>query len=966
MPNPSDYEPLNNDDGEPNSDVYDSRTVQKSKERMHNRKPSYFDPAKAADKPKPAKVKPSSNPITFVKVTDPQKFRGMNPVEGEDYEKTTEPEVISGVGENGEPIQYFNAVSMHPGTGKHQSFRVLILPEVPTSDIALLKSGVLSSDMNDYEYKGKNSGGGNYIGKYGGQYRFRYVTAKDLDNGKPNADMVRSKTILFKQDAHVKKDFRGNPKKDKDNNPIVRINNDKNIIEYAAGAMKNYYGGDSAATTFLASKPSEDGSKPGTDLSGANTYAASIFKGDEHQIAQDLFRDITRLNGGTPKPDDQRKRFAGSLNRTWFRNGLLDPETGKCRFHNFETCGGVALAVGDFDIHSGNLMVLAERDENGDFLIDPATGKIKCDAEGKIGILVNIDHAGSYRNLSDEVHMDKFRFFMGKMRGSNSGNFTMQPTNHHREIPRLMRVSEVYAAELDRMGKKDINLAYEEIDQILNNITSKLGVKPIMEFGRRMDCDVKGELRKLKDKSGQPIYKDNKVYERIKAGAYTVGNSPDNDQVVKEHVTEIIRKFWKAKTLARQQSMRELAVDMKVSLCIKKENGKFVLDPNSSFSLEKILLEHPDYITNNKFHFRGEGQKGFSAFMTSPFHKSILLDLAQQGSKTAALDTLRKSLGANVISQNNSNYSITFYRNENDRKATPPVPVGVYNIVVSAPVFKGSIYYDKFKKSAPTISTKAINTKTGLKPGEYSLNFIASETPGIKGLYIERYTENLEYQISAHRLPPELNTRYIFSNVLQTQINQDLLSADPGIDRTLRRISAKIQVTEMGLDRSKLSTADQEYLSEVLTGSKDFVGSRFEEIQTRDGKNLTDVLLAAYDNATTQLLEMHVADEEDVVIPSKAYLDFAEKQCQSMVLRNGKGTVIDILPDDRLNGDDHTYNVKNPLLAQAYMLVCSKNGWAFNNLTNVPTYDHQALNNYGAELRALDASNLAHPSKSVK
>jgi hypothetical protein len=963
MPRRSDYEPLHDSD-EHNSE-YAQRPLKESLQRLRSRKASYYDVKWAMPDVKDKveredKVKAPTIPIQFVKVLNPIKFRGLNPEAGVDYTVASEPELIT-VEEDGKTIQYFPAVSMHPETGKPQSFRVVVMDELPKSDITLLESGVLSSDMNDYEFKGRNSGGGNFIGEYGGQYRFRYILAKDLVGNKPNPDLVRGKIILFKQDAHAKTDKDGNPKRDDDGNIIgLRINNDKNIVEYAAGTMKNFYGGDSAATTFLASKPTNNAvAMP--DRTGHDTYVASIFKGDEYQQAQDLFRDIIRLHGKTPKPTDKRKRFVGSFNRSWFRFGLLDPETGKCRFQNYETCAAVALLMGDFDIHAGNLMVLAPRDADGNFLRDE-TGELLKDEDGTIGILVGIDHAGAMRNLTDEVNMDKFRFFMGKLRGSNSSNFAMQPTNHHREIPRSMRVSEKYAAVLERIGKTDINLAYAKIDKIMDRISARLGVKPIMEFGRRMDADIKGELRKLKNSKNELIYPDDKEYNNIKAGKYTVGNSPANEDIIKRQVVDIIRKFWKAKTLARQKSLQQLAVDMKVSLCIKKENGKFVLDKNSAFSLEKILLEHPEYITNNKYHFRGEGQKGFSAFMTSPFHKSILLDLAQQGSKNAALETLRKSLGEGAINQANSNYSITFYRSENERKATPPVPAGVYNIVVSGPVFQNSIYYNKHKNSTPTLSTKNIDARKGLKPGEYSLNFVASDTPGIKGMYIEQFNEKMEYTISAHRLPAELNNRYIFSAVFIKHCNKDLLSADPGIERTLRRLSARVTLTDNDeLDLSKLNDEEVNYLKDLLTCDKGLDGDAAKNAFFND---IADEMRDAYKHATTQIIVLD--NDEEVVIPSQAYLDFAEKQCESMMLRNGPATVIDILPDARLNGPEHKYNVKNPLLAQAYMLVCAKRGWSFNNETNVPTFSMEALTTGGQLLRDYDKAHQLPPSISVK
>jgi hypothetical protein len=98
------------------------------------------------------------------------------------------------------------------------------------------------------------------------------------------------------------------------------------------------------------------------------------------------------------------------------------------------------------------------------------------------------------------------------------------------------------------------------------------------------------------------------------------------------------------------------------------------------------------------------------------------------------------------------------------------------------------------------------------------------------------------------------------------------------------------------------------------------------------------------------------------VIPSKAYLDFAEVQCQAMMLRNGHGTVIGILPEPSLTKGK--YNVLDPVLTQAYMMVCEKNNWKYENKTNVPSFTQEFLQT-SAKL-IIDQDRQQHVPRSVK
>ncbi len=890
-----------NSDPKPNQN-----SVRDSFKKLKQRKPG-FNKKLAAPK--------ATSKVQYVKVLKKGDF--YNTIEnnihpGTEFEFTDNPPLQK---ENGKEFYY--AVSQNPQDGKYQSFKVFVIPRQPTRKLDFREQNLLSSNMHDYQWKAGKSGGKSNSGELGGQYEFRYVLADQVKNHQPpNPDATFSQTILFKQDKTAK------------------IRHDKNITEYVAGRLMNLFGGDSAATTFLAIKPSSHKTKL-PDLTGENIYVGSIY----YDNYQDLFRDIERIHGRVPAKDMQRPRAAGSWNKSWFTHGMIDPATKLCRFHNFETVLGVSLLFADYDTQSENFGNIANRDSNNPH--DPAAlpvdanGNLKVDEDGKLGILVKIDHANALRDLEDEVHMDAFRFWI-----TFSGNdpFTTQPTNHIREYPRILRVSPAMAAELDRISHFDLARVKAEIDDTINEVNKFYGVAPLLEFAEYMKADVAGHLRQ--------IYGSDVIYNNIISGKYATAEPAE----LTAYLSSFVKDFLTTKMTKRMASLQQIAIDMKVSVCFKKVNGSHVLDPDSPYNLKDILNEHPEYIINDRFHFRASGQKGIIAALMNPFHHGQLKELAQKTSSIAAVDILRETLGDKVIGRNTSNYSVTFYKTEDDRKITPPIPVGVHHMVVSDSAFKHSIYYNKHKNSSPNISTTISDSasKSELKPGDYGLNFIDSSHPGAKALYIEKITETYQYQISAHRLPPEVNTRYIYRDVILKHLHPELLNADPSIAKNIQLLVGKLYSEDGVINDSKLAVHEKKYLMELLERN----GMDLDDL-----KKITEEMAKAELDATTEELEF---EGYLYRIPSQAYLDFAEMQCQSMMLRNGPDTVIEILPDPDLIGK--SCDVKNPLLTQAYMLVCEKNHWKYENKTNVLTFTPTLLDCTAEYLREQARENFVPPS----
>jgi hypothetical protein len=805
-------------------------------------------------------------------------------------------------------------------SGKYQSFKVFVIPEVPLYEMEYRNNNFLTDDMHDYQLHSAKQGGSADNSEFGARYQFRYVLAKDVENNRPpKPETTYGQTILFKQDIAHKK-----------------IRHDKNISEYVASRLMNLFGGDSAATTFLAAKPSGEKIKL-PDLTGENIYVGSIY----YNNYQDLFQDIERIHGRVPHHDMTRPKAAGSLNKSWFRFGIMNPVTKACRFHNLETIIGIGLLLDDSDdMQSGNIGNTALRvptPEDPMALVKDPKGKLMEDEFGKIGVLVKIDHANALRDIGDEVHMDTFRFWLA---ADGNEAFTTQPTNHLREIPTALKVTPSMALELERLGNFDQGKVETEVDDTINEVGKFYGVAPMLKFAERMGMDVKSELHTM--------FLSNDNYNNIIKGSYI--DKKEGKDKIKKMLSASLKAFLTQKMKNRMASMRKVAIDMKVSLCFKLEKGYPVLDKKSPFDLKSILNEHPEYILNDRFHFRSSGQKGIIASLTAPFNKWRLHNMAHETSKSAAIETLKEFLGSSL--SKSTNYDVTFYKSEKDRQMHPPIPVGVHHIIISDTIFKNSIYYNKHKKSSPNLSASMSNTFNGLEPGQCSLNFVDTTAPGAKGLYIEQVTETAEYELTAQRLPPELNTRYIYSKVILSHLHLDLLSADPTIARRIERLAGKLFSENGAINDSRLSASEKNYIKEMTERNS---------MTAVDFKNMLDEMLAAEQKARFQ--EMIIGDDI-YLIPSKAYLDFAEVQCQAMMLRNGPSTIIGVLPEPSLTKGK--YNVLDPVLTQAYMMVCEKNNWRFENKTNVPSFTQEFLQTTSKHISEQERNNPVSRSVSVK
>jgi hypothetical protein len=411
-----------------------------------------------------------------------------------------------------------------------------------------------TADMNRFLKISGKIGGAQSAGKYGGIYVHPYFDEK--------TNRKKMQRILFKQEVF-------------DNG----VNHSKNIAEVVAGRIMNTTIGELAASVFFATRPTQSHEAITLpDETGENVYVGSIY--------YDQSRDLFKVLGFTDRP-----RMIGSWNKETFLNGVptkdksgevrqigfLTPERPaqprECNFENFNQIVVGGVLVGDFDVHSGNFMVVPG--ENPD----------------KEGMLVKIDHGGSLEGLEDHVHMHSY---VRHIPGAG-------PTNHIREFPRDLKVNIAFAAELDRQASIDLRGAIEEA---MNEVATYYGKKPLADFARYIGMAATPHLTDL-----------------------------PADQLLGE-----IKRFLITKVMARQRSLQQLAVEIRLSLCIKEDKeGKFIFS-HEAVDIDQLIKKNPLYFLKENYHFRSREQRSlFGPVKTRLFKRCALIRL------------VRNRVGNNVI-----------------------------------------------------------------------------------------------------------------------------------------------------------------------------------------------------------------------------------------------------------------------------------------------------------------------------
>jgi hypothetical protein len=820
--------------------------------------------------------------------------------------------------EHGKPLK--NADGTTVTAPKEVDVRIFRLPTLPGNRqySAAELSEHMSRDMSHYFKYGAKQGGLNGAGEDGGEYHFYYETDEDVRTGNP----PKFQEILFKQDTGFKLTA------GKVLGPAwgggIKSHHEKDIAEFVGGAVKGKVSQpvyipfvdtleQPTATTFLATRPRKNAGDAVAlpDTTGNDVYVGSIF----YPNSRDLYKDIYDIHG--QKPADHKLNKLGTKNKTFFLTALLqypyphiqprargkatanvpaDTEAAYqaalkanappplCRFRGLTEGLGPAILPSDFDLHSANWMVIAhfERNEDGSLARNP-DGTLKTNPiDGTVGTLVNIDHAGSFRNMEDEIHIHSHRKHLfyttaGKSAGS-------QPSNHIREVPRHLKINETFANDTHRIAtqggmREFIEETMDEVDHYYGDGNTET---PLLKFAERM-------MKSQKDRDV----------------LYSKRPGPER----RAHII----KYLQDKIEARQQSMDELSIEIKLSLWAKAKKEGTV----SPYTIDEIFQQNPeyfakmnyDYMFQPHYHFRDETQrlKPFGKHIPlsiKAWHKSSLGGgLDEQVNTTvgaAIVDTMTRSLGHTGIDR--TNYAITFYKST----AQNTIPENVTHIVIAKKQASTGLKRI-FESDAPTIATKKADATNTLKRGEIAINYVGSETSGIKAMFVEEITTDNYHKIYSSRLPPDSDPAIILTDVLLRLYDDAGIPVPDNVLKDFQRLGRKMKVADPAFNHADMAELD----GIVHTAGSDLLNF-FNEFNNSYFKN--DIY----------------SPDRTIRIPNSSLMEYAETECRRLIKANGPGAIIELFPQ-RDGG------TKIPSLVYAMILACKVNGWHYNDRTTVST-----------------------------
>ncbi|HSW68763.1 MAG TPA: hypothetical protein VLI69_01225 [Gammaproteobacteria bacterium] len=244
-----------------------------------------------------------------------------------------------------------------------------------------------------------------------------------------------------------------------------------------------------------------------------------------------------------------------------------------CLYDNYEGPTAGSLLIKDFDAHSANY---GPTPGSAGAPIDEVTGKPRKE-------LKRIDFGAGLHNLKDEIHMH-----------SHSRHLPLiGPTNHIREWPRPLRINLKFAKELEREGNYPREKLMARINRAIDKTAEQYGTKPFADFAEYIGFDVSkfASLHDFNFKTDIPSAKE---------------------AAFKEALVKATRNYLTDRMLARQLSMKNLAMEIRLSVFAKRPpgvKGLFTLERNAE--LDKLIKANPNYFTRGEFHVRGREQIWF-------------------------------------------------------------------------------------------------------------------------------------------------------------------------------------------------------------------------------------------------------------------------------------------------------------------------------------------------------------------
>lgn len=461
-----------------------------------------------------------------------------------------------------------------------------------------------SEDLDDYLHVGKKTGGANLAGPLGGEHIICHVR-KVGEN-----DVLIVRRGLIKQNTNKSGEiFHHKTISEFVASGIMNLMNPniaaKIMFVHPGGVPKEVSKLSSKATYEISQFPEEDSQKLNDALyDEANQRIHNILekiksiKNEEDQEAEiekvieakklrsrteyNQYKDIyhKKLRAGEEGPYqyvyNPRYRIKGAdydfgdINMGFgdiLKNIAKSDDPTQCTFGQLAQAIIASLLVGDFDVHTENLLVIFVKVQNDKGEIE--TRKV----------IIRIDLDASFKHLKENIHL---------FTGMREHFVWFDPTNHFLEFVAHQKHKELYLnpeflVELINQGIYFQEEIYKSVQELISKATQFYDDDALLKYARHIISSpvAKKELKILRNESKKAHKKDH---------IYKIRETHDKIvQFIIKQQTEVI--------YSRQYGLLKLAAEIELFLAVKhwKNNeSELVLDN----LLRPIFLKYPDYFNN--------------------------------------------------------------------------------------------------------------------------------------------------------------------------------------------------------------------------------------------------------------------------------------------------------------------------------------------------------------------------------
>ena len=353
----------------------------------------------------------------------------------------------------------------------------------------------------------------------------------------------------------------------KQENTSRGVSNHSNISEYLASQIFATTAPGYGAEVSLVSTKAD---KIEPDETGESVYVASKFF--DHY--QDLYVHAHKTMG--QNVPHERPKNVGTINSNLF-NDALKRDNYKY-YSGFPQTMVTSLLIADYDVHWGNVGVISTNNINK---------------------MVRIDFGWAFKKLNPNLNPHSI---IEHLPGFG-------PTNHFREYPNEMRITQPFADELKRVAAIDLTPC---LQQSFENLKQFYGIKPLKEFSLSIGIDKK------------------------------VLTSINN----KDQLSEQILSYMSERLKSRQEGLAVFAAEIELSLCVDLKTRDF-----DQQKLQVFIKDNPGYcrkVANGEIqaHLRSTESKSF--FIELLELLGIITPLAKELEKRA-----QESIKTALIERNN-------------------------------------------------------------------------------------------------------------------------------------------------------------------------------------------------------------------------------------------------------------------------------------------------------------------------